>query len=179
MAAHFQEIKNPVMRASAYINLYENMLAGQGLTPSELLQIFINALPTEPEELNLGMIAGHVSEIFWRLLKPGERQMLSTELEQKIWAAMLNTEAANKRKILFRTYQSIALTPDALAQLYKIWNEKKSTKSDSFFSICSFCAYLDFVWRRPALNNCGLLLRHHIGNKTSIIIQNHQNEITY
>ncbi|MGV3528166.1 MAG: M1 family metallopeptidase [Flavisolibacter sp.] len=124
MTTHFQEIKDPVMRASAYINLYENMLAGQGLSPSELLQFFIHILPTEPEELNLNMIAGHVSEIFWRLLKPGERQTLSAELEQKIWTALQNMEAANKKKILFRTYQSIALTPDALQQLYSIWKEK-------------------------------------------------------
>ena len=57
-------------RAAAYVNLYENMLNGQGMTPLELLSVYRQALTREPEELNLKLLTGQASAIFWQFLSP-------------------------------------------------------------------------------------------------------------
>ena len=59
-------LPDPVSRASAYINLYENMLRGKVSTPSELLDICRQALTREPEELKPE--AAH---------RPGQRHFLA------------------------------------------------------------------------------------------------------
>ncbi|AKQ45167.1 aminopeptidase [Rufibacter radiotolerans] len=124
--AHLYELKDPVARASAYIGLYENMLNGRSITPLGLLEFSRKGLTREPEELNLKLLTGHINDIFWRLLTPQQRTQLAPALEQELWAAMGQNKATNSKKLLFKTYQSIALTPKALDQLYQIWDSQKA-----------------------------------------------------
>lgn len=125
MADMMLPLKSPVMRASAYINWYENMLSGNYLKPLELLNVYRQLISIEPEELNLSLIAGHISDIYWRLLSPSQRTALASALENDLWKAMQKEPIANKKKILFRTLQSIALSQSAMDALYSIWKEQK------------------------------------------------------
>ncbi|MDQ6610161.1 MAG: aminopeptidase, partial [Bacteroidota bacterium] len=45
--------------------------------------------------------------------------------ENLLWKTLQEETAANKKKILFRTYQSIAKSKGALDALYAIWKEQK------------------------------------------------------
>lgn len=116
---------NAVMRASAYINLYENMLSGRYIKPEELLKKYTSSIVSEAEELNLRLITGQLSDVYWRLILPGKRTELSTVLEQAVWSALEKEPQPNKKKILFRTYQSISLSKVAQDRLYTIWKENK------------------------------------------------------
>ncbi len=119
-------LKNPVARAAAYVNLYENMLNGQVIKPQALLGVCRQALTREPEELNLKLLTGQVSDIFWHFLSPAQRLALVPALEKDLWTALQKNPAANAKKLLFKTYQSIALTPPAQARLYQIWRTEKA-----------------------------------------------------
>ena len=119
-------LKNPVARAAAYVNLYENMLNGQVIKPQALLGVCRQALTREPEELNLKLLTGQVSDIFWHFISPAQRLALVPALEKDLWAALQKNPAANAKKLLFKTYQSIALTPPAQARLYQIWLTEKA-----------------------------------------------------
>lgn len=119
------QLQNPVMRASAYITFYENMLSGKIFTPKELLHFYRKILREEKEELNLNLIAGHINDIYWRLISPSERNYISYDVETDLWNAMQNETTSGKKKILFRAYQSIALSKTALDNLYQIWKEQK------------------------------------------------------
>lgn len=121
-------LKSPVMRASAYINLYENMLSKKDVTPKQLMEVYKTLLAKETEELNLRLITGQMADIFWRLILPAERANEATALETILWETMQNETVANKKKILFKTYQSIALGKEAQDTLYAIWKSEKPPK---------------------------------------------------
>ncbi len=65
MMPNFYLIKDPVSRASAYISLYENMLNGLGATPQDVLHFMTEQLSKETTELNLRLITGYISTIYW------------------------------------------------------------------------------------------------------------------
>jgi len=126
LTAQLATLKNPVARAAAYVNLYENMLNGQVTKPLELLAVYRQALTREPEELNLKLLTGQASDIFWHLLGPAQRLAVVPALEQDLWTAMQKNPAANSKKLLFKTYQSVALTKPAQARLYHIWQTERA-----------------------------------------------------
>jgi aminopeptidase N len=119
------KLQSPVMRASACINWYENLLSGKSVKPLELLTIYRQLISLEPEELNLSLMAGHISDIYSRLLTPAQRTAVATPLAGDLWKAMQQETAPNKKKILFRTFQSIAYSSTALDSLYAVWKEQK------------------------------------------------------
>lgn len=119
-------IKNPVSRASAYITLYENMLNGRGLKPTFFLKLLINGLEKEQEELNLRLINGYISTIYWEFITPDERKEWSSRLEQAVWGAMKKQTLANNKKILFKTYQDIFISHGAMDTLYTVWCKQQA-----------------------------------------------------
>jgi aminopeptidase N len=128
MLPHLATLQSAVMRASAYINLYENMLSGKAIKPKELMQLYENQFAKEKEELNLRLITGYTSDIFWRLILPTERERLAPFLEDILWQDMQQDTVANKKKILFKTYQNVALSQAALDTLYAMWKTEKAPK---------------------------------------------------
>ena len=126
LPALLPKLKNPVARAAAYVNLYENMLNGRVLTPGQLLDFVRRNLAREPEELNLKLLTGQASAVFWQFLMPARRRAVAPALESELWAALLKNPAPNSKKQLFKTYQSIALTRPAQDRLYQIWRTQKA-----------------------------------------------------
>ncbi|HWK06030.1 MAG TPA: M1 family aminopeptidase [Puia sp.] len=114
----------PLMRASAYINLYENMLGRQVLTPRQLLGLNRRALSQETEELNLNLLTDQIVSIYWRFLSPAARDSLAGGLEKDIWQAMLSAGSANEKKLLFKTYSNIVLSKQGQDRLYAIWKQQ-------------------------------------------------------
>jgi aminopeptidase N len=150
MLSKLTELTNPVMRASAYITLYENMLEGKYIQPGELLSLYQSLLGKETEELNLSLVSGHIADIYWRLLLPSVRKQLSNSLEQLLWNALDKEAATGKKKILFRSYQSIALSAAALNRLYRIWKEQKPPEGvklseDDYTSLALSLAVKDYT----------------------------------
>lgn len=126
MLPQLYTLKDPVMRASASINLYENMLSGRFVGPAQLLNTFRKGLINEPEELNLRLLTGYLSDIYWSYTSPEKRAALAPALEKQLWDAMQQVKGSNSKKILFKTYQSIALTKDAQQKLYTIWEKQQA-----------------------------------------------------
>jgi aminopeptidase N len=122
------QLKLPLMRAAAYINLYENMLGGTSITPYNLMQELLAIISRggEPEELNLNLATGYLADIYWRLLTPQKRTDVAVEVEDVLWKAMQKETLPNKKKILFRTWQSIALSKKSLDTLYRIWKDQRA-----------------------------------------------------
>jgi aminopeptidase N len=114
-----------LMRASAYINLYENMLTGEGFTPRELLAYDRQLLAAEPEELDLNILLEQVNSIFWRFLPPAIRDSLAPGLEEDCWKALQSVVSNNEKKLLFRTYSNITLSPEGQEHLYTIWKSQQ------------------------------------------------------
>lgn len=119
------DLKSPLQRASSYIGMYENMLAGRFFKPEELLKIFISGLNSEKDEMNLRSLTGYIGNIYWEFMLPSARQSMATSLESALWNAMQQETQPNNKKILFRAYQEIYTTAEARANLYHIWQQKQ------------------------------------------------------
>jgi len=122
---NIMEIKSPLQRASAYINAYENMLAGRYYQPEELLISLSGYLHAEQNELNLRLIAGYIGNIYWEFLPLKTRQAHTARLEDLVWKAMEQQIATNNKKVLFNTFQNIYGTPAAASRIYTIWQQQK------------------------------------------------------
>lgn len=156
LPATVTQLKDPVARAASYINLYENMLRGEGSKPLELLAAYRAALTREPEELNLKLLTGQASAVFWQFLTPAQRRAVGPGLEADLWAALAKNPVPNAKKQLFKTYQSVALTPAAQARLYQIWQTQKAPAGvklteDDYTALALALAVRDYAVPAPIL----------------------------
>ena len=156
LPALLPKLRSPVARAAAYVNLYENMLNGQALSPAQLLALNRQAFTREPEELNLKLLTGQASAVFWQFLTPAQRRAVGPGLEQELWAALTKNPSPNSQKQLFKTYQSIALTPLAQARLYQIWRTQKAPArvkltEDDYTALALALAVRDYPAADPIL----------------------------
>lgn len=118
------DLKSPLARASAYINLYENMLAGRTYKPADLLELFQYGISIEKNELNLRLLTGYISSIYWAFMRPEDRSTVSAKLEAELWSAMNQQVETNNKKVLFNAYQSIYLSAEAKSRMYTIWQSQ-------------------------------------------------------
>lgn len=121
MLPNLHKIKDPVTRASAYINLYENMLNGGTISPEAMLTFVRKSLTQEKEELNVKLLTDQLSHLFWQYTLPDNRKALAVALEKELWSTMQQHQATNIKKILLQAYQDVALSEQALQRLYGIW----------------------------------------------------------
>ncbi|AMR26319.1 aminopeptidase [Hymenobacter psoromatis] len=126
VADHLASLTDPVARASTYIALYENMLAGRGLAPRPLLDRYLAQTAHETNDLNIKLLTNQLSDIFWKFLPPAERVALAPAVEKALWQAMQNQPRPGEQKLYFKAYQSIALTPEAQKRLYGIWLSQRA-----------------------------------------------------
>jgi len=119
-------LQDPVARASTYINLYENMLNSREVKPRQLLTLYRQGLAAEKEELNLKLLTGQLGDIYWKFIRPQERNQLAPALEKEIWAALQQQQAPNVKKLLFKAYQNIALSKEAQDKLYQVWKSEQA-----------------------------------------------------
>lgn len=155
-ADHLASLADPVARASTYIALYENMLSGRGLAPRPLLDRYLAQTAHETNDLNIKLLTGQVSAIFWQFLKPAERDALAPDLEKALWQAMQAQEKPGEQKLYFKAYQNIALTLAAQQRLYRIWRGQKAPglvklTEDDYTSLALALAVRDYPVAQPIL----------------------------
>lgn len=143
-AAGLFTLADPVKRASAYINLYENMLAGRALCPTQYLAWATKGLTLEKEELNLGLLLEQLQSVFWRFLPRGERNTerrnktvkntadrnttnrntVGRSIGDSLWSAMQQNDHPNSKKLLFQAFSNISLDREAQDTLFRIWRDQ-------------------------------------------------------
>lgn len=155
-ADHLASLADPVARASTYIALYENMLAGRGLAPRPLLDRLVAQTAHETNDLNIKLFTGQLSAIFWQFLKPAERTALAPTLEKALWLALQKQPRPGEQKLYFKAYQSIALTPAAQKRLYHIWQSQQAPglvklTEDDYTALALALAVRDYPAPQPIL----------------------------
>ncbi|MES2827987.1 MAG: M1 family aminopeptidase [Bacteroidota bacterium] len=122
--ATLYSISKPLNRASAYISIYENALTGRSVKPIEALKLFMNGLSVEKEELNLKLLTNYITNLYWGFLDVKVRESFSSGLEAELWIAMVKSEFANNKKLLFKAYQDIYQSTEGRNRLYEIWSKQ-------------------------------------------------------
>ncbi len=116
----------PVTRAAMYINLFENMLNREVMTPIELLNFDLEALMRErKEELNFGLLLDQIGSIYWHFLSAQSRVGIGPGLSASLWNRIDSVDAPNEKKLLFRAFINIGGAGAALDSLYRVWKSKQ------------------------------------------------------
>ncbi len=121
----FFSLTGSVWSTSAYLNAYENTLAGRTYKPAELLRIFVAGLSHEKEETNLKLLTNYISTLYWEFTTPAERMHYAPEMENQIWKAMQQQTLTNNKKLLLKAYQDVYTTGEAGKRIYEIWEQQK------------------------------------------------------
>ncbi|RTQ51748.1 aminopeptidase [Hymenobacter gummosus] len=156
LGRNLAQLPSPVARAASYVNLYENVLNGRYLAPRPLLNVYRQRLPLEREELNLKLMTSQLTDIYWKLLTPAQRTALAPTLERELWQALAQNPAPNQKKLLFKAYQSVALTQDAQTRLYRIWDQQQppagvTLTEDDYTALALALAVRDYPAPAPIL----------------------------
>ena len=118
-------------RASAFVKLYEQLMQNNGtIEPQEYIELIIWAVGREKNPLIINHIMRQTIDIYWSLFNQKNRIDIAPFLEKAIWNQVVN-EAHNTgiRRIYFRNYANLALTPSALSNVQSVWNESLKIKN--------------------------------------------------
>ncbi len=117
-------LEDPILRASAYLNLYEGVLNSAHL-PRQALHIFKEGLRVETEQQITSRVLGMVSSIYWRYLSENDRKELGSDWENFILAKWEATEIQGEKSTWFYTYLGMATSEQAAQNMEKWWREEK------------------------------------------------------
>lgn len=120
--ASIKEISSEVARGYAYINVYENMLSGN-ISATKAYDLFLKGIAVEKNELITNYLSGVLQTIFWRFLSPEKQMLVQSDTEKKMLELIQSAIPANKKRILFSVYRSVAFSEEGKKNLYQIWNK--------------------------------------------------------
>lgn len=118
-------IRDPVLRAFTYLNLYENVIDGRTVTPREWLSVVRTGLQHEKDELISQLLLNQLNTIYWVYLSPDSRTSIGTELESELLTLVKQSAKPNMKKQFFKAYLGMATGALSRDILYDIWNHKQ------------------------------------------------------
>ena len=112
-------------KAAALINLYEGVLAGNGLLPRDYFDRLLTMVEYEQNQLLLDLAITQLSRIFWQFLPDDVRAAQAPLVERVLWEAMLEREDPGLRKVFFRAFVELAMTAEALSRAREVWSGQR------------------------------------------------------
>lgn len=116
-------LKDEVARASAYSNLYENMLIGN-ISPDEAFRCYFKGIQFEENELVLRIISNNLNGIYWRYFTEKQQVIGQKMLTYTLFLRLLTNASPNIKKTVFNLFSSIAHSDVGKNKLYQIWNKE-------------------------------------------------------
>jgi len=110
-----------ITRGSAWVTLWDALLAGD-MKADAFLSLAIDALPSEPNELNVGRILSYLRSAYWQYSEPGERRALAPRLERVLRAGVERAPTQTLKSAWFGALRDVAQTPATVAWLTQVWN---------------------------------------------------------
>lgn len=114
------EIPDALTRGSAWITLWDSMLAGE-IEPDALLALAVRALPLESNELNLQRILNYIERLFWIFVPPESRAGHAKSLGAMLRASLGTMTSTSGKAALFACLRSVAITDTMLDWLRGLW----------------------------------------------------------
>ncbi len=109
---------------SVLVHLYENLLHGN-VTPDKYLTMLCRSVENIDNEQLLSLICDQLSNVFWRCSGAELRIRMAPELEDALLNKMNEVQSLGIRRMLVKTWASIALTPQGLKKLRQVVIRKK------------------------------------------------------
>lgn len=131
LANSIEDIPDALTRGSAWLDLWDNVLAAR-LTGPEFLDLAARALPKESDEQNTQLILSYLSRAFWLLLPPQERIARAPALEAMLREGITRAPTASQKSAWFNTFRDVVLTIDGIDWLERVWRREQKIAGLSF-----------------------------------------------
>ncbi|MNK64095.1 Aminopeptidase N [compost metagenome] len=118
-------LKDEMARASAYSNLYENMLIGN-ISPDDAFRCYFRGIQLEENELVLRIITNNISAIYWRFFTEKQQMVSQKMLVYTLFTRLPSDLSPNIKKTLFGLFSSVAYSDLGKTSLYKVWSKEIS-----------------------------------------------------
>jgi aminopeptidase N len=125
LLVHLPAIADPLRRGSAWLTLWDAMLAGS-VTPDALVELACETLPTESDELNLQRVFSCTERLLWIFLEPAQRLRAAAGVERVMRRIVESTRIATVRSAALHAFGAIALTDASVAWLFDLWSGSPS-----------------------------------------------------
>jgi aminopeptidase N len=109
----------PVEKASAMINIYENLLTGSLGSAQEYYLSLLKIIPVESNQLIIQLLLNQLSRIHTSFLGEGQRHQQA--LESTLWETMLSQTDSSATKMFFDAYASLATTSTEVEKIHQVW----------------------------------------------------------
>ena len=117
------DIKDPLLRGSALVALWECMIEGR-VALDAVSKALVAALPKETNELNLSEMLGAARTLFWRLTPADDRPAAAAALEPVLRAGLDRAATTSTKATWFSTIRSVALTSATVDWLEQVWRRQ-------------------------------------------------------
>ncbi len=119
------ELSHPVVRAVAWITLWDAMLEGQ-IAPGDLIDLAIRALGRDDNEQNIQRILSYLEGAYWKYLSSDARQAVAPSVEAKLWERLEAEPSLTVKAAYFETFRAMAITPAGVELLRELWEGKRA-----------------------------------------------------
>ncbi|HEV8397645.1 MAG TPA: M1 family aminopeptidase [Vicinamibacterales bacterium] len=121
---HVEQLPDPLLRGSAWVTLWDNLLEG-AIPPPALFETALRALPVERDEQNVQRILGYAARIYWRFLSPAQRQPHAGRLESVLREGLARAATQSEKSAWFNAYRDTVMSPEGLAWLERVWRRQE------------------------------------------------------
>jgi len=131
LTGHIEDIPDALTRGSAWLDVWDNVLE-ERLSGREFLDLAARALPNESDEQNTQLILSYLSRAFWLLLPAEERIARAPALEAMLRQGIAQARTASQKSTWFNAFRDVALTPDGLNWLERVWRREQKIDGLTF-----------------------------------------------
>jgi aminopeptidase N len=122
--ADIPDIKDPVLRAFLWLNLFENVIEGRYITPVQWLSYVGQGLKDEKEELIIQLLLNELQSIWWVYMSAAQREAEGERWQHSLLQFMKEASKPGIKKMFFKSLVGIGFGKEANDLIYSIWKQK-------------------------------------------------------
>jgi aminopeptidase N len=131
LIGHLEDIPDALTRGSAWVDLWENLLAGQ-IAPATFVDMALRTLPRESDEQNLQRVLSYLRSAFWRFLPQDNRLARAPGIEAALREGIARARSSSEKSAWFNAFRDVALTPEGVAWLERVWRRQEKIEGLTF-----------------------------------------------
>ncbi len=120
-------LDSALARGVGWVTLWDAMLQS-AISPDTLLEAGLRALDAEDVDLNVQRTLADVGTAYWRFLGADARDRVAPRLESLLWSKIEAAPTQTLQASYFHAYEDIALTPEAVDRLRRLWGGELEVK---------------------------------------------------
>ncbi len=127
LLARASSFPEPVLRSTAWVTLWEELLAGH-VAPLVFLDRALASLDTESDELITQQLLGLIRTTYWRFLSDSVRKTVAPGLEAALWSGLDKVDGASRKGAYWGAIVNVTQTTEGTARLERVWRKQETPR---------------------------------------------------